>query len=68
MANNETPAARAADVLVAGAGLAGLAAAFGFARADFDVVLSGASERTGRGRTVALLDHSSHGSRPCFEN
>ncbi len=58
MANNETPAARAADVLVAGAGLAGLAAAFGFARAGFDVVLSGASERTGRGRTVALLDPS----------
>ena len=58
MANNETPAARAADVLVAGAGLAGLAAAFGFARAGFDVVMSGASERTGRGRTVALLDPS----------
>ncbi len=58
MTNGETPAARASEVLVAGAGLAGLAAALGFARAGFDVVLSGASERTGRGRTVALLDPS----------
>ena len=58
MTNGQTPARRASDVLVAGAGLAGLAAAFGFARAGFDVVLSGAGERTGRGRTVALLDPS----------
>ena len=58
MTNGETPAARASDVLVSGAGLAGLAAALGFARAGFDVVLSGAGERTGRGRTVALLDGS----------
>jgi len=55
MTNGET---RAADVLVAGAGLAGLAAAFGFARAGFDIVCCGAGERTGRGRTVALLDRS----------
>jgi 2-octaprenyl-6-methoxyphenol hydroxylase len=58
MTNGETPRPRASDVLVAGAGLAGLAAALGFARAGFDVVLSGAGERTGRGRTVALLDRS----------
>ena len=58
MTNGETPAARASDVLVAGSGLAGLAAALGLARAGFDVVLSGAGERTGRGRTVALLDRS----------
>ncbi len=58
MTNSQASGARASDVLVAGAGLAGLAAALGFARAGFDVVLSGAGERTGRGRTVALLDHS----------
>src|ERR1700728_2737605 len=58
MTNGETPAARASDVLVAGSGLAGLAAALGLARAGFEVVLSGAGERTGRGRTVALLDRS----------
>ncbi|MBV8795041.1 MAG: FAD-dependent monooxygenase, partial [Hyphomicrobiales bacterium] len=37
---------------------AGLTAAFGFARAGFDVVCCGAAERTGGGRTVALLDQS----------
>ena len=58
MISGETPAARASDVLIAGAGLAGLGAALGFARAGFDVVLCGAGERTGRGRTVALLDRS----------
>ena len=58
MTNGPTPTARASDVVVAGAGLAGLAAALGLARAGFDVVLSGAGERTGRGRTVALLDRS----------
>src|SRR5271163_778752 len=58
MKNGETPAARAWDVLIAGAGLAGLAAALGFARAGFDVVSCGAGERTGHGRTVALLDRS----------
>jgi 2-octaprenyl-6-methoxyphenol hydroxylase len=52
------PAARACDVLVAGAGPAGLVAALGFAQAGFDVVCCGADERTGRGRTVALLDRS----------
>jgi 2-octaprenyl-6-methoxyphenol hydroxylase len=58
MISGETPAARTSDVLIAGAGLAGLAAALGFARAGFDVVSCGAGERTGRGRTVALLDRS----------
>src|SRR5271155_3204083 len=58
MKNGETPAARAWDVLIAGAGLAGLASALGFARAGFDVISCGAGERTGRGRTVALLDRS----------
>ena len=51
-------AARGADILIAGAGLAGLTAAFGLARPGFDVVCCGAAERTGRGRTVALLDQS----------
>jgi 2-octaprenyl-6-methoxyphenol hydroxylase len=58
MTDREARAARSADVLIAGAGLAGLAAALGFARAGFDVVCCGAGERTGRGRTVALLDRS----------
>jgi 2-octaprenyl-6-methoxyphenol hydroxylase len=58
MTLGETPVARGPDVLIAGPGLAGLAAAVGFARAGFDVVLSGAGEPTGRGRTVALLDRS----------
>jgi 2-octaprenyl-6-methoxyphenol hydroxylase len=58
MTNGERPTERSADVLIAGAGLAGLTAAFGLARAGFDVVCCGAAERTGRGRTVALLDQS----------
>jgi 2-octaprenyl-6-methoxyphenol hydroxylase len=58
MTDLDIPAARGADVLVAGAGLAGLVAAFGFARAGFDVVSCGAGERSGRSRTVALLDRS----------
>jgi 2-octaprenyl-6-methoxyphenol hydroxylase len=58
MMNCETLAACTLDVLIAGAGPAGLAAALGFARAGFDVVACGASELTGRGRTVALLDGS----------
>jgi 2-octaprenyl-6-methoxyphenol hydroxylase len=52
------PAERACDVLVAGAGLAGLTAAIAFAKAGFDVVACGADERAGRGRTVAMLDRS----------
>ncbi len=58
MIDLDMPAARGCDVLIAGAGLAGLVAALGFARAGFDVVSCGADERAGRGRTVALLDRS----------
>ena len=46
------------EVLVVGAGLAGLVAAIGFADAGFDVVLCGAVEAAGAGRTVALFDSS----------
>ena len=46
------------DILIAGAGLAGLTAAYGMARTGFDVACCGAAERTGRGRTVALLSQS----------
>jgi 2-octaprenyl-6-methoxyphenol hydroxylase len=46
------------DVLVAGAGLAGLVAAIGLERAGFEVVLCGRPERLANGRTVALLESS----------
>ncbi len=46
------------DVFVVGAGLAGLAAAIGFARAGFSVASCGATERLGQGRTVTLLGRS----------
>src|SRR5580698_9349732 len=58
MTNGDEPAGRGADILIAGAGLAGLTAAFGLGQAGFQVVCCGAAERTGRGRTVALLDQS----------
>jgi 2-octaprenyl-6-methoxyphenol hydroxylase len=58
MTNGDKPSRSGPDVLIAGAGLAGLTAAYGMARAGFDVVCCGAAERTGRGRTVALLDQS----------
>jgi 2-octaprenyl-6-methoxyphenol hydroxylase len=58
MTNSDEPSRSGSDVLIAGAGLAGLTAAFGLAQAGFDVVCCGAAERTGRGRTVALLDQS----------
>src|ERR1700721_567640 len=58
MTNGDAPSRSGSDVLIAGAGLAGLTAAFGMAKAGFDVVCCGAAERTGRGRTVALLDRS----------
>ena len=58
MTSGDEPAGRGADILIAGAGLAGLTAAFGLAQAGFQVVCCGAAERTGRGRTVALLDQS----------
>jgi 2-octaprenyl-6-methoxyphenol hydroxylase len=50
--------ARSCEILVVGAGLAGLAAAIGFAQAGFDVTLCGGPERVANGRTVALLDSS----------
>jgi len=46
------------DVIVVGAGLAGAAAALGFARAGFAVTSCGEVERLGQGRTVALLGKS----------
>ena len=46
------------DVFVVGAGLAGLAAAIGFARAGFSVVCGGPTGRLGGGRAVALLGGS----------
>lgn len=58
MSDGHRPPEPASDILIAGAGLAGLTAAFGFAQAGFDVVCCGAAERTGGGRTVALLDQS----------
>jgi 2-octaprenyl-6-methoxyphenol hydroxylase len=58
MTNGDKSSRSDSDVLIAGAGLAGLTAAYGMARAGFDVVCCGAAERTGRGRTVALLNQS----------
>jgi 2-octaprenyl-6-methoxyphenol hydroxylase len=58
MTNRDGPSRTDSDILIAGAGLAGLSAAFGMAKAGFDVLCCGAGERTGRGRTVALLDQS----------
>jgi 2-octaprenyl-6-methoxyphenol hydroxylase len=58
MTNGGAPSRSGLDVLIAGAGLTGLSAAFGVAKAGFDVVCCGGTERTGRGRTVALLDQS----------
>jgi 2-octaprenyl-6-methoxyphenol hydroxylase len=54
---NESPAL-SCEVLVVGAGLAGLIAAIGFARAGFDTILCGEAERLANGRTVALLESS----------
>ena len=58
MTNGDESSRSGPDILIAGAGLAGLTAAYGMARAGFDVVCCGAAERTGRGRTVALLNQS----------
>lgn len=46
------------DVCVVGAGLNGAAAALGFARSGFSTLSTGAYERPGRGRTVALFGRS----------
>jgi len=56
--NRAPPAAVSCEVLVVGAGLAGLVAAIGFERAGFDVVLCGSPDRAANGRTVALFDAS----------
>ncbi|HKN28673.1 MAG TPA: FAD-dependent monooxygenase [Roseiarcus sp.] len=58
MTEVENSSERVCDVLVAGAGLAGLTAAIAFAGAGFDVVSCGADVRSARGRTVAMLDRS----------
>jgi 2-octaprenyl-6-methoxyphenol hydroxylase len=58
MAPSRSDAAETCDVFVVGAGLTGLTAAIGFARAGRRVVSAGATERLGRGRTVALLGPS----------
>jgi 2-octaprenyl-6-methoxyphenol hydroxylase len=56
---NEQPRpALSCEVLVVGAGLAGLVAAIGFARAGFDTILCGEAEQLANGRTVALLESS----------
>jgi 2-octaprenyl-6-methoxyphenol hydroxylase len=46
------------DIFVVGAGLAGLAAAIGFAQAGFSVISCGGVDRLGHARTVALLGGS----------
>jgi 2-octaprenyl-6-methoxyphenol hydroxylase len=58
MADFPPPAAENCDVFVVGAGLAGAAAAIGFARSGFSVISSGAIDRLAQGRTVALLGRS----------
>ena len=58
MTNRDEPSRCDSNILIGGAGLAGLTAAYGMAKAGFDVICCGAAERTGRGRTVALLDQS----------
>jgi 2-octaprenyl-6-methoxyphenol hydroxylase len=58
MAPFQIDAAETCDVFVVGAGLAGLAAAVGFAGPGRRVVCAGATERLGQGRTVALLGAS----------
>ena len=55
---SQSPAPVSCEVLVIGAGLAGVAAAIGFSRMGFDVVLCGRPERAANGRTVALLESS----------
>ena len=59
MAPSQIEVAETCDVFVVGAGLTGLTAAIGFARAGRRVICAGATERLGQGRTVALLGASS---------
>ncbi len=58
MADAPVIPAKTFDVIVVGAGLAGLAATVGFARAGARVASVGRPERGGPGRTVALLGRS----------
>ncbi len=58
MAPRQSEPSANCDVFVVGAGLAGLAAAIGLARAGFRVISCGEVERLGQGRTVALLGPS----------
>ena len=58
MADFPPATAENCDVFVVGAGLAGAAAAIGFARSGFSVISSGAVDRLAQGRTVALLGRS----------
>jgi 2-octaprenyl-6-methoxyphenol hydroxylase len=58
MATFPIDAGATCDVFVVGAGLTGMAAAVGFARAGRRVISAGAAERLGQGRTVALLGPS----------
>ena len=58
MLDSQPQQATTAEILVAGAGIAGLTAAMAFAAAGFETVLCGAPERAAPGRTVALLDGS----------
>ena len=58
MAPRQSEPTTACDVFVVGAGLAGLAAAIGFARAGRHVISCGPVERLGQGRTVSLLGGS----------
>jgi 2-octaprenyl-6-methoxyphenol hydroxylase len=58
MAVSRSDDLESSDIFVVGAGLAGLAAAIGFARAGFSVMSCGAVDRVGHGRTVALLGGS----------
>ena len=54
----EAPLIPVFDAIVVGAGLAGLAATLGLARAGLKVAVVGRPERGGAGRTVALLGRS----------
>jgi 2-octaprenyl-6-methoxyphenol hydroxylase len=72
MLDNSRPRTDVTEVLVVGAGLAGFAAAIGFAAAGFETALVGDPEASANGRTVALLDGSmrfleSLGLRPEIE-
>jgi 2-octaprenyl-6-methoxyphenol hydroxylase len=54
----ETGSKAQADILIAGAGAAGLSAAIALAQAGFSVICMGQVERRANGRTVALFEAS----------